>query len=104
MFDNFRLMHSLCESHGLVLCKKLIKKICFFVWVSSFWMDLISIHDELLYIHLNGWYLKSKEFTMRKFITVINVMLMLTGKTVYAENIDITVDGTVIRPYSGFVE
>lgn len=37
---------------------------------------------------------------MRKFITVINVMLMLTGKTVYAENIDITVDGTVIRPYS----
>jgi hypothetical protein len=63
-------------------------------------MDLISIHDELLYIHLNGWYLKSKEFTMRKFITVINVMLMLTGKTVYAEDIDIVVTGTVTRSYS----
>ncbi|MDV2900115.1 fimbrial protein [Phytobacter diazotrophicus] len=100
MFDDFRLMHSLCELHDLVLCKKLIKKICFFVWVSSFWMDLISIHDELLYIHLNGWYLKSKEFTMRKFITVINVMLMLTGKTVYAGDIDIVVTGTVTRSYS----
>jgi hypothetical protein len=30
---------------------------------------------------------------MRKFITVINVMLMLTGKTVYAEDIDIVVEG-----------
>lgn len=37
---------------------------------------------------------------MRKFITAINVMLMLTGKTVYAENIDVVVTGTVTRSYS----
>ncbi|TCW48162.1 fimbrial protein [Phytobacter diazotrophicus] len=37
---------------------------------------------------------------MRKILAVMSVMLILGGKTVHAENINISVDGTVIRPYS----
>lgn len=37
---------------------------------------------------------------MRKILAVMSVMLVLGGKTVYAENIDVTVTGTVTRSYS----
>ena len=37
---------------------------------------------------------------MREVTTVISIVLILAGKTVYAEDINITIDGTVVRPYS----